>query len=103
VAVHVHRERDAAMAQALTDDLRMDVALEHDRRVAMPQLVEADARQFGRGEEPIPRMADRVGLLWLMATALELLRPLATCFDDRAFRFVIVFGELGRTKWCVCF
>jgi len=41
----------------------MDVGLEHDGGVRMPEIVKPDARQFGRRQEPIPGMADRIGLL----------------------------------------
>ena len=48
VAVSVDRQRHAAVPKPLTDDLRMDIALEHDRRVAVPEIVKPNARQFGR-------------------------------------------------------
>jgi hypothetical protein len=47
----------------------MDVALEHDRRVAVPEIVKPNARQFGRRQEPIPGIADRIRLQCLTVPA----------------------------------
>ncbi len=43
VAVSVHRDRDARMAQAFLHDLGMNVGREHVAGVAMPQPVQGDA------------------------------------------------------------
>ena len=68
MAVHVHRERDAAMAQALTDDLRMDVALELFVAIfsvkADGTVVTENAAKYGCTEKPARyREADRALVL----------------------------------------
>ena len=46
VAVDVERDRDAGMSENCADDLRVDAPAEHQGRVAVPEIVEADRRQL---------------------------------------------------------
>jgi len=63
MAVGVQSNRHLGMAEPLTDDLRMNIGAEHERRVAVPKIVKPNSWQFGRRQKVDPGVCDALRLL----------------------------------------
>ncbi len=62
VLVDGHRERRAAVAEALAHDFHRDTGLQQERGVRVAEVVHADSRQSGLGDVALKDLAEQVGV-----------------------------------------
>jgi hypothetical protein len=62
VRVGVQSDREGGVPEALGDDLRVDAGLQRQRRVRMPQVMQADLRQQRLLDRLAPVARDRLGV-----------------------------------------